>query len=123
MVVNKKLTRQEFIKRCGADSGYSSILFGHLYDCIFVEAMAVEDLYENFYKAEYDSYSEFLLKRYGMTFFMHNQFISLLNSNPDLHVIDFSALDHGDAGISDFLFSDQLRDRVYNILLMKEDED
>lgn len=120
MVVNRKLTRQEFVKRCGADNGYASKLFAHLYDCIFVEAMDVEHLYHKYYKVEYDTYSEFLLKRYGMTKFMHKEFMKLLNSNSDLYVIEFSSLNYGDQSMNDFLFSEQLRDRIYKVLVMKD---
>lgn len=120
MVVNRMLTRNEFINRCGAKDGFAAKLFGHLYDCIFVEAMDVEHLYEQYYKAEYDSYSEFLLKRYGMTNFMHNEFMKLLKSDSDLYVIEFSSLNYGDSSMEDFLFSEKCRDRIYKILVMKD---
>ena len=45
MVVNSKLTRSEFLKRCGASKDYAKDMFGRIYDSIFSEAVFVKELY------------------------------------------------------------------------------
>lgn len=119
MVVNCKLTRSEFLKRCGASKGYAKSMFGRIYDSIFSEAVFVKELYDKYYAIEYGSYERFLIMHYGLTRVWYKELSEVLNSNPDNILIEYSTIDYGDTGVDDLIFSDGMREKMINVLLMK----
>lgn len=119
MVVNSKLTKSVFLDKCGACKGYARNVFSRFYDSIFSEAIYVKDMYEEYYAIEYGSYEKFLIMHYGLTRDWYNELAKVLNSNPDNILIEYSTIDYGDNGADDLIFSEVMRDKMINVLLMK----
>lgn len=120
MIVNGRLTRDEFIKRCGAERGYAKDMFGSIYDSIFAEAEDVRQIYEEYYKVEYDSYESFMLMHYCLRREWLDLLLETLQSNKDYKLIDYDTISYGEGGIDDLIFSDNMRERIEDILLMKD---
>ena len=56
---------------------------------------------------------------YGLTRAWYKELLDVLNSNPDNILIEYSTIDYGDTGVDDLIFSDGMREKMINVLLMK----
>ena len=124
LVVDKRLTKDLFIKMAGVQKGkYAADMFSRMYDWIFSEAVYVEDDYKQFYEVEYPNLENFIYKKYCVSNGSLKKMLQLKAENENYIIIAFDELSTGYGGFIDFAFSDELYDRFINFLLMKENED
>lgn len=118
----RSISREEFILQAGAKSGFASEMFGSIYDAIFVEADDVWELYNKYYKQEYKSFEHFISMHYNIPM-KASQRLSKIIENKDNKLIDFSSVDFGYDEIEQFVFSDDMYGRFYDLIKYKEHED
>jgi hypothetical protein len=99
--------------------GYFQNMFSRLYDWLFSEAIYVEDDYESYYKIEYSNFREFLNKKYSIPEKDLEKLLSTKEENENYTIIFVDELAIGESGFIDFAFSDELYERIINLLLMK----
>ena len=124
IIINKRLTKDLFIKNADFEKGkYAANMFSRMYDWIFSEATFVEDDYEKYYKVEYKSLEEFIMKKYCINRKYLDKMMLLKKENNDYVIIDFDEISTGYSNFIDLVFSDELYDRFINFLLIKKNED
>lgn len=111
ITVDRGLTREEFLRRCGVRSGYAKNLFGIIYDAIFSEAEDLRESFEKYYGEEYDSFLDYLQREFCLPRNVIEEFSKVLSrGGENITVIRWSQLNYGENGMSDFIFSDELYD-------------
>lgn len=116
-VVNKNLTIEKFLKEVDCEKGsYAEDMFYRVYRAIFAEAKNLEELYSEYYKQEYQSLREFLYKKYCIEFAIIEDILKKKQSNPNFILLDVDDFAYGDYGVFDYAFSEDMGDRVINIL-------
>ena len=116
LLVNKGLTRDEFLQRVGAEKGYAVELFSTIYDSIFSESEDLKDSYEKYYICEFNSFEEYLRKEFSMPWEIAKLWSDVYEREDNLTVIRWAHLDYGENGMSDFIFSEELYDKFSNAL-------
>ncbi|MDP3013367.1 MAG: hypothetical protein Q8M92_03940, partial [Candidatus Subteraquimicrobiales bacterium] len=108
------------LQKAGIEKGkYAEDMFSRLYDSIFSELIDVEAQYEKYYKIEYLNFEEFLYKKYSVEPDIICEFMRLKSENENYRIYKKNDFSYGDYGIFHFAFSDEMNERVANILLMK----
>ena len=118
----RSISREDFILQAGAKGGFASEMFGSIYDAIFVEADDVWELYNKYYMQEYQSFDHYISMQYNIPM-EASQRLSKIIENKDNKLIDFSSVDFGSDEIEQFVFSDEMYDRFYELIKYKEHED
>ncbi len=120
LIIDKRLTKDIFLQKAGIEKGkYAEDMFSRLYDSIFSELIDVEAQYEKYYKIEYLDFEEFLYKKYSVEPDVIREFIRLKSENENYRIYKKNDFSYVDYGIFRFAFSDEMNERVTNILLMK----
>ncbi|MCR5568783.1 MAG: hypothetical protein K6G31_05860 [Paludibacteraceae bacterium] len=127
ILVNKYISRDYFLNSVGAENGFSRKLFSELYDSIFAESIDICDMFKNYYKKEYKTLTDFLIKKYNFEKDVAEQInakIYGIKGKPIYTLRTYKPLDYGDNGADSFLFGETIGDRIKKILLMEiSDED
>lgn len=118
----RSITREDFILHAGAKGGFASEMFGSIYDAIFVEADDVWELYKRYYNQEYQSFEHFISMHYNVPL-EASQKLSKIIENIGNKLIDFSSVDFGSDEVEQFVFSDDLYDRFFNLIKYQIYED
>ena len=87
-----------------------------------MEADDVWELYNTYYKQEYKSFEHFISMHYNIPM-KASQRLSKIIENKDNKLIDFSSVDFGYDEIEQFVFSDDMYVRFYDLIKYKEHED
>ena len=120
IIVNKNISKDYFLNQSGASHGYALDMFSRIYECIFSEAESLEDIFERYYIQEYQDIKSILYHKYCINRDDVKMIMELKNSNPDYVIYDFDELNYGDSGSITFAFSEEICERITNLLLMKE---
>lgn len=121
LLVNKNLTLEKFFNEVGIENtSYAKDMFYRMYQAIFAETKNIEELYEKYYKQEYLSLNEFLYKKYCIDNDIIEDILKKKESNPNFILLDSDNFAYGDYGIFDYAFSEDMDNRIINIL-SKED--
>lgn len=113
------LTEETFIKKAGAKKGYALKMFSDMYQSITSEKIDVVQEFEKYYSSEYKSFPNFLFKKYNMKVKLIKQIMDAMEENPKCKLYRKEQNSHGDWGISTFMLSDTLEERITKILLLK----
>ena len=119
IVVNRNLTKEYFLNKAGAESGYAKDMFSRIYDSIFAEAEAIDVVFDKYYKEEYGDIETYLYHKYCIETNDIKEILDFKNSNIDYVIYDFAELDYGDSNTVVFAFSDDMYERITDMLLMK----
>ena len=119
IVINKNLTKEFFLNKAGAESGYAKDIFSRIYDSIFTEAEIVDVVFLEYYKEEYNDIETYLYCKYCIDMDDVKEIMELKNSNTDYVIYDFAELNYGNSNIVEFAFSDDMYERITDMLLMK----
>ncbi len=120
ILVNRNISKDYFLNRAGAVGGYAKDMFSRIYDCIFSEAESVEEIYLRYYKDEYDDIGSYIYHKYCIGSESLQHILDLKASNDNYVLYDFDELNYGDSSSIVFAFSEDMYERITNILLMKE---
>lgn len=125
LIVDGRLTKEEFCKRAGAASGFSEHLFSGIYDSIFTESEDLKKSYEEYYRCEYPTFRDYIIEEFGMTPGDGAEFLRPLDDHPHLTLIRWDSLSYGNEGTIDFVFGEELGDKFIKILtgIQYEDKD
>lgn len=118
MVVNKNITREYFLTKSGVVGGYAKDMFVRLYDAIFTESDNLVQTYDRYFKQEFDSLGEMLLKKYYVPKETVEKFIVLLNKRSDCTLICFDSITYGE-NLEVLLSSGVFDTRLEKLLLME----
>lgn len=127
IVVDRRLTKEIFLQNAGIKQGkYAEDMFSRMYDWIFSEASYLEDVFEKYYKPEYDNFRDFLYKKYTLSNDAINELMSIKSQSENYTIIDVDELSSGDSGFIRLVFDNEM-DKPYdfynvfiNLLLMKK---
>ena len=127
IVVDRRLTKEVFLQNAGIkQGGYAEDMFSRMYDWIFLEATYLEDVFEKYYKPEYDDFRDFLYKKYILPNNVIEQMMSVRLENENYTIIDVDELSNNDGGFVHLVFENGM-DEPYNfykefinLLLMKK---
>lgn len=120
LLINKNLTKEIFIEKAGASSGYAYNMFSRIYDSIESELINLDFEYDKYYSFEYNSLESFLYRKYNLN---EDDIIMLMEERkkyPDCILYRKDELSYGGNGqLTTFAFSEDMYDRIMNILLLK----
>lgn len=119
ILVNKNLTKEIFLEKTGAKSGYSWDMFCRMYDNITSELIDMEREYEKYYSFEYKTFECFLFRKLNLKYEDLVLLMKEKQENPDCIIYRKEDGSYGDHGIDTFTFSDALYDRITNIIMLK----
>ena len=118
-LINKELTRDLWLRKSGAQRGYSMDMFSRMYDSIFSELIDVEREYTKYYSFEYTKLEQFLYKKYNLSPEDIEEIMELRKANPDYSLFKKDDYSYGDYGIMHLAFSESMIDRVTDMLILK----
>lgn len=124
IVLDNRINKELFINLAGGkENSFSSDIFSRMYDSVFSELINLEEMYEKYYKIEYSSFEQFLYKKYCVPAETIDE-MKTLTSKRESYQVFFkkSFYAYGDYGITRFVFSDDMYEKVMNILLLKDYE-
>ena len=126
--VDKRLTKEMFVEMAGVEAGsFAASMFERVYDSVFQESFDVRTLFDNYFKAEYDSFDSFLYYKYLLDQEAIEWVNGKLSKDPDLTLLDWKELEQGDAPAYQFMTFFDVEDMISNLLMMKradyEDKD
>ena len=116
LIVDKDLSKEEFLRRAGAKGGFAIRHFSNIYDSIFSESEDLRESYKRYYQCEYSSFVEFLHREFFLPAEVAEEFGKSLDGNDKITIIRWPQLNHGDNGVADLIFSDEVYDIFAGIL-------
>lgn len=116
IVINGELTKEDFIKKCGVNRGYSKEVFERIYENIYSELVDLIDEYKIFYSMEYDSFEEFLYRKLNISEDDIEKLLKFSESKDYLKIFRSGDASSGDYGISSFIYSDDMYDRIMALI-------
>ena len=120
LLINKNLTKENFIERAGVKDGYSLNMFSRMYDSVTSELIDVDIEYKKYYSFEYGSLEQFLYRKYNLKGKYIDELMEERKNNPDCILYRKDDSSYGDYGISQFTFSETMYDRVMEIIMLKK---
>jgi len=120
LLINKNLTKEIFLEKSGAQSGYSLNMFSRMYDSVTSELINVDLEYKKFYSFEYESIEQFLYRKYNIRGEYIDELMQFRKDNPDCILYRKDDNSYGDYGIPQFMFSESMYDRIIEILTLKK---
>lgn len=123
LIVDKRLSKDLFLQRAGASTGFATQLFSKLYDSIFAESEDLYTSYTKYYTEEYDNFFSYLQHEFSLNKAVFNEIRIILESNNNLRVIRWSQLSYGENSSMDLIFGEELGDRFAKILTGEGYED
>ncbi len=121
LLINKNLTKNIFIEKTGAKSGYSLNMFSRMYDSITSELIDVEWEYKKFYSFEYKTLEQYLYRKYNIKEEYIIELMEVRRSNPDCVLYRMDELSYGGNGdLNTFAFSETMFERISEILMLKK---
>ena len=116
IIVNKNISLDIFLKKCGAKTGFAKNMFTHLYNSIFAESTNIVEEFDEYYKIEYNSLQNYLHRRYAVPKNKAKNIVKTKESNPNYTIISYDALSYGMENNDNFLFGEILYNRIMDIL-------
>lgn len=117
-VVHKELTLEKFLSNAGLGHGFGATLFTRLYNSVMSEAENMEDLYERFYKQEYDCFSAFI----GSKFALPNESLDLLmngmNESDNYTLIYYDTLHYGMTDVDELIYGEDYEEKFNKLFLL-----
>ncbi|MCU0349765.1 MAG: hypothetical protein MUF43_02895 [Flavobacterium sp.] len=120
LLMNKNLTKENFLEKSGSQSGYSLNMFSRMYDSVSSELINVDLEYEKFYAFEYENIEQFLYRKYNIREKYIEELMKFRKDNPDCILYRKDDHSYGDYGIPQFMFSESMYDRIIEILTLKK---
>jgi hypothetical protein len=86
IVIDRRLTKEMFLKNAGIKQGrYAEDMFSRMYDWIFSEARNLDDVFEKYYKPEYEDFRDFLYKKYTLSINIIDKLLAVKSENENLY--------------------------------------
>lgn len=120
LLINKNLTKEIFLEKSGAQSGYSLNMFSRMYDSVTSELINMDLEYEKFYSFEYENIEQFLYRKYNIKVEYIDELMQFRKDNPDCILYRKDDASYGDYQIPQFMFSEPMYDRIIDILTLKK---
>lgn len=120
LLVNKNLSKDEFLIRIGAEKGYAVELFSMIYDSIFSESEDLRDSYEKYYRCEFQSFGEYIHKEFSLPLDLAKTLSKLCEKEDQITILRWSQLDYGENGIADFIFSEEMYDKFSKVICVRD---
>lgn len=118
LLINKNLTKEIFLEKSGAQSGYSLNMFSRMYDSVTSELINMDLEYEKFYSFEYENIEQFLYRKYNIKVEYIDELMQFRKDNPDCILYRKDDASYGDYQIPQFMFSEPMYDRIIDILTL-----
>lgn len=117
LIVEREISKETFLKRCGAEKGFAATALGEIYDSIFAEAEWLEESYERYYKLEYPaSFMDYIRREFLFPHEIASEIEMILKEYPECTLIRWKQLDYGKDGVSDFLFCEDVYPMFQNAI-------
>lgn len=119
LLLDKRLTKAQFLEKCGATKKFSEKMFSRMFDSIYSELVDVEQEYAKYYALEYSSVSDYLFRKLNISKEVIREIDKLQAENENLQLFIKDDFSYGDYQIVQFAFSDTMYDRISDILTLK----
>lgn len=117
-VVHKGLTLEKFLENAGTCSGFSQTLFSKIYNSVMLEAENMEDLYERFYKQEYNSFREFVGAKCSIPSDALDSLINGMEEDENYTLIKYDSLNYGMTDVDEFIYGEDYGERFTKLFLL-----
>ncbi|CAM1356363.1 hypothetical protein [Tenacibaculum ascidiaceicola] len=116
LVLNGNLTKETFLQEVGASRGYAKEMFERIYDSIHSELVDLREEYELYYSKEYPSFEHFLFRKMNISVEDIDDMIKFESEKEHRKIFRSDDGSTGDYGISSFIYSEEIRDRIMKII-------
>lgn len=123
ILIHKDLTKERFLAEVGVKKGFSYDMFSRIYDSVTSGLINAEEEYQKYYSFEYDSFEKYLYRKLNMKSSEIEELLNYKKENPNCILYRKNDNAYGDYGLSQFIFSDTMYDRIISILTIKNKED
>lgn len=117
-VIHKDLTLDKFLANAGVGEGFGRKLFAKVYDSVMAESENMEDLYERYYKLEYDSFKDFIGAKFAIPKKSLELLMNGLDESEEYTLIRYDSIDYGVTGVDDFINGDDYGERFERLFLL-----
>ena len=123
-IIDSRITKDYFMQKCSVEQGsYAESLFGRMYDSIMSEIRYLDDEFDKFYKVEYLDFVDFLNKKYNIPLDKCEELLNIKRNKPTFKLCEKNDLACGHYQMYALAFSDNLIERIFDILQMNDYED
>ena len=124
IVIDKNINKDIFISKVKVNVGtYAEDLFSRIYDSIFSELINLEEEFEKYYSIEYNSIQQFLFRKFCIPTDIIEEFFLLKSQKKSYCIFYKNEKDsYGDYSIIRYAFSEEMYDKIMNVLLLKDYE-
>lgn len=117
-VVHKDLTVEKFLNCACLKNGFARDMFTKVYNSVMAEAENLENLYERYYKQEYDSFKDFIGAKFAIPQKSLDALMNGLSEKEDYTLIRYDSLDYGATGVADFIYGEEYDDMFERLFLL-----
>jgi hypothetical protein len=115
-LLNPKLTKDVFLNIVGANNGYALNMFTRIHYSIFSELIDVENEYVKYYSFEYQTFDDYLFKKYNLDAKEIKKLNKKKNKFPFCKIYRKDDHSYGDYSIPQFITSETMYKRITKIL-------
>lgn len=117
-VVHKGLTFEKFLSNAKLGDGCGVTLFKRLYNSVMSEAENLEDIYERYYKQEYDSFSMFIGSKFSIPKESLNQLMNGMNESENYTLIYYDSLHYGMTDVDELIYGEEYEEKFTKLFLL-----
>lgn len=117
-VVNKDLTLEKFLANAGINGGFGENMFSKIYNSVMAEAENMEDLYERYYKPEYESFRGFIGAKFAVPNEALEALMNGLNENENYTLIRYDSVNYGVNDVDEFIYGEDYGEKFTKLFLL-----
>lgn len=117
-VVHKKITLEKFLSNAGIGEGFGASFFARLYNSVMSESENMEDLYDRYYKPEYDSFRSFIGSKFAIPSKSLDLLMKGMNESEDYTLIFYNTLHYGMTEVDDLIDGKDYEDKFTKLFLL-----
>lgn len=117
-VVHKDLTLEKFLANACINGGFGENMFSKIYNSVMAEAENMEDLYERYYKPEYDSFREFIGAKFAVPNEALEALMNGLEKSENYTLIRYDSINYGVNDVDEFIYGEDYGNTFTKLFLL-----
>lgn len=117
-VVHKELALEKFLANAGINGGFGGNMFSKIYNSVMAEAENMENLYEHYYKPEYDNFREFIGAKFAVPNEALEALMNGLEENENYTLIRYDSLNYGVNDVDEFIYGEEYGEKFTKLFLL-----
>lgn len=115
-LINPNLSLKFFLDIVGAEKGYALNMFTRIHNSVYSELIDLESEFEKYYSFEYESFENYLFKKYNIEVKDIERLMKKKKKNPHCRIFKKDDYSYGDYTIPQFITSEPMYKRIINVL-------